>query len=164
MAQKKKKDEDIMTKVPEDRFKFLTPEEIDRKIIGEIDRTRAAKKDRYTEVGILLREQVIFDLIGQGLSYRRITEEIAARWGICHTLAEKFYYQALKKLKENTLEVQDSWKEILISRLEAVMEESSQSHDRASYLKACKQLADLTGANAPKEVTLTNTDLTFNFQ
>lgn len=154
------KKEDIMTKVPEEQFKFLSPEEIDTRMRA-VDKTR---KSCWTKTDILLREQVIYDLIGQGLSMRRCAEEMMSRWGVGESTAKKYYYLALNKLKESNEKLRDSWKEILISRLEAVMEESSQNHDRASYLKACKQLAELTGANAPKEITLTNTDLTFNFQ
>lgn len=163
MAKKKNK-EDIMTKVPEEQFKFLSPEEIDGRITKIIDKARQGKNNMWSECDKLLRDQVIFDLIGQGLSCRRLLEELMSRWGISYSTAESYYYAAIKKLRESNEKLKESWKEILISRLEAVMEEASQNHDRPSYLKACKQLAELTGANAPKEVTLTNTDLTFNFQ
>lgn len=111
----------------------------------------------------MMRNSVIYDLIGQGLSYRRIVEELCARWGVSTTSANTYYVVALKQLRDANELIKDKWADILTERLESIMEKADQAGDRKSYLQATKQLADITGANAPKKVEITNTELELKF-
>lgn len=144
-----------------EKFQFLDPEEIDNRIRQVIANSQTVKK--WSEVDLMMRNSVIFDLIGQGLSYRRIKEELCARWGVSTTTANTYYVIALKQLKTSNEILQDKWADILTERLESVMEKADQAGDRKSYLQAAKQLADITGANAPKKVEITNTELELKF-
>lgn len=144
-----------------EKFQFLSPEEIDNRIRQVISNSQTHQK--WTEVDLMMRNSVIYDLIGQGLSYRRIVEELCARWGVSSTSANTYYVVALKQLRDANELIKDKWADILTERLESVMEKADQAGDRKSYLQATKQLADITGANAPKKVEITNTELELKF-
>lgn len=144
-----------------EKFQFLSPEEIDNRIKQVIHNSQTHHK--WTEVDLMMRNSVIFDLIGQGLSYRRIVEELCARWGVSSVSATTYYTTALRQLKDANELIKDKWADILTERLESIMEKADQAGDRKSYLQATKQLADITGANAPKKVEITNTELELKF-
>lgn len=144
-----------------EKFQFLSPEEIDNRIRQVISNSQTHQK--WTEVDLMMRNSVIYDLIGQGLSYRRIVEELCARWGVSTTSANTYYVVALKQLRDANELIKDKWADILTERLESIMEKADQAGDRKSYLQATKQLADITGANAPKKVEITNTELELKF-
>lgn len=144
-----------------EKFQFLEPEEIDNRIRQVISNSQTHQK--WTEVDLMMRNSVIYDLIGQGLSYRRIVEELCARWGIGTASANTYYVVALKQLRDANELIKDKWADILTERLESIMEKADQAGDRKSYLQATKQLADITGANAPKKVEITNTELELKF-
>lgn len=144
-----------------EKFQFLSPEEIDNRIRQVISNSQTHQK--WTEVDLMMRNSVIYDLIGQGLSYRRIVEELCARWGIGTASANTYYVVALKQLRDANELIKDKWADILTERLEWIMEEADKAGDRKSYLQATKQLADITGANAPKKVEITNTELELKF-
>lgn len=144
-----------------EKFQFLSPEEIDNRIRQVISNSQTHQK--WTEVDLMMRNSVIYDLIGQGLSYRRIVEELCARWGVSSVSATTYYTTALRQLKDANELIKDKWADILTERLESIMEKADQAGDRKSYLQATKQLADITGANAPKKVEITNTELELKF-
>lgn len=144
-----------------EKFQFLSPEEIDNRIRQVIHNSQTHQK--WTEVDLMMRNSVIYDLIGQGLSYRRIVEELCARWGVSSVSATTYYTTALRQLKDANELIKDKWADILTERLESIMEKADQAGDRKSYLQATKQLADITGANAPKKVEITNTELELKF-
>lgn len=144
-----------------EKFQFLSPEEIDNRIKQVISNSQTHQK--WTEVDLMMRNSVIYDLIGQGLSYRRIVEELCARWGVSSVSATTYYTTALRQLKDANELIKDKWADILTERLESIMEKADQAGDRKSYLQATKQLADITGANAPKKVEITNTELELKF-
>lgn len=144
-----------------EKFQFLSPEEIDNRMKQVISNSQTHQK--WTEVDLMMRNSVIYDLIGQGLSYRRIVEELCARWGVSTTSANTYYVVALKQLRDANELIKDKWADILTERLESIMEKADQAGDRKSYLQATKQLADITGANAPKKVEITNTELELKF-
>lgn len=144
-----------------EKFQFLSPEQIDNRVKQLLSNTQTHQK--WSEADLMMRNSVIFDLVGQGLSYRRIIEELCARWGVSTTTANTYYVVALKQLRDANELIQDKWADILTERLESVMEKADQAGDRKSYLQAMKQLADITGANAPKKVEITNTELELKF-
>ena len=144
-----------------EKFQFLSPEEIDNRMKQVISNSQTHQK--WTEVDLMMRNSVIYDLIGQGLSYRRIVEELCARWGVSSVSATTYYTTALRQLKDANELIKDKWAAILTERLESIMEKADQEGDRKSYLQATKQLADITGANAPKKVEITNTELELKF-
>lgn len=144
-----------------EKFQFLSPEEIDNRMKQVINNSQTHQK--WTEVDLMMRNSVIYDLIGQGLSYRRIVEELCARWGVSSVSATTYYTTALRQLKDANELIKDKWADILTERLESIMEKADQAGDRKSYLQATKQLADITGANAPKKVEITNTELELKF-
>lgn len=144
-----------------EKFQFLSPEEIDNRMKQVIANSQTHQK--WTEVDLMMRNSVIYDLIGQGLSYRRIVEELCARWGVSSVSATTYYTTALRQLKDANELIKDKWADILTERLESIMEKADQAGDRKSYLQATKQLADITGANAPKKVEITNTELELKF-
>ena len=144
-----------------EKFQFLSPEEIDNRMKQVISNSQTHQK--WTEVDLMMRNSVIYDLIGQGLSYRRIVEELCARWGVSSVSATTYYTTALRQLKDANELIKDKWADILTERLESIMEKADQEGDRKSYLQATKQLADITGANAPKKVEITNTELELKF-
>ena len=144
-----------------EKFQFLSPEEIDNRMKQVISNSQTHQI--WTEVDLMMRNSVIYDLIGQGLSYRRIVEELCARWGVSSVSATTYYTTALRQLKDANELIKDKWADILTERLESIMEKADQAGDRKSYLQATKQLADITGANAPKKVEITNTELELKF-
>lgn len=145
--------------------KYLTAEEKSAIVLAEIDRLRQKRKNKHTwqETPLLLRRQIIIDLLGQGLSKTRIVEELMARWGIENSIAYKYINDAYDYIAELYKDDSDKLKEIALSKLESLAEDAIASRDRASALKAYDQINKLQGLYEEKLKTENKTSITFDF-
>lgn len=144
-----------------DSFKFLEPEEID-KIIREKAKI-AGKCHPWTEPEIMMRNQVIIDLIGQGLSRRRIQEEIMSRWGIKITSAKTYIKDAYDALLRNNEEYISYQRDQQVERLENIITEALEAHEYKAAVMATAELNKLLGLTTNQKITLENTDRVFKF-
>lgn len=142
-------------------FKFLEPEEIDN-IIREKAKI-AGKCHPWTEPEIMMRNQVIIDLIAQGLSRRRIQEEIMSRWGIKLTTAKTYIKDAYDTLLHNNEEFLEYNRDKQIERLENIITEAMEAHEYKAAVLATAELNKLLGLTTNQKITLENTDRVFKF-
>lgn len=142
-------------------FKFLEPEEID-KIIREKAKI-AGKCHPWTEPELMMRNQVIIDLIGQGLSRRRIQEEIMSRWGIKITCAKTYIKEAYDALLRNNEEYISYQRDQQVERLENIITEAMEAHEYKAAVMATAELNKLLGLTTNQKITLENTDRVFKF-
>lgn len=145
--------------------KYLTAEEKSNIVLAEIDRLRQKRKNKHTwqETPLLLRRQIIIDLLGQGLSKTRIVEELMARWGVENSIAYRYVNDAYDYIAELYKDDSDKLKEIALSKLESLAEDAIASRDRTSALKAYDQINKLQGLYEEKVKTENKTSITFDF-
>jgi len=143
-----------------DTFQFLEPSEIDAIIKM---RVKTAKKEPWTEAELTMRNQVIIDLIGQGLSRRRIQEEIMSRWSISSTTAKTYIKEAYDTLLHNNEEFLEYQRDQQIERLENIITEAMEAHEYKAAVMATAELNKLLGLTTQQKVTIENVDRTFKF-
>lgn len=144
-----------------DSFKFLEPHEIDNVIRNKAK--KASKVNPWTESELMMRNQVIIDLIGQGLSRRRIQEEIMSRWGVCIDTANNYIREAFKVLTRGNEEFIEHNRDKQIERLENIITEAMEAHEYKAAVMATAELNKLLGLTTNTKITLENTDRTFKF-
>ena len=142
-------------------FKFLSPEEIDEIIRNRV--SVAGKQNPWTEAEIMMRNQVIIDLIAQGLSRRRIQEEIMSRWGVKTTAAKTYIKDAYDTLLRSNEEFLEYNREKQIERLENIITEALEAHEYKAAVMATAELNKLLGLTIQQKVTLENVDRVFKF-
>lgn len=151
METTKETKEQVQKETTNGAFKFMKPEEIDEIMRSIIDdhHTKKGKgsghQKRWTEGDIALRDSVIYDLLGQGLSKRRVAEEISSRWGSGYSTSYTYIQDALARLAEKTKPFVQYCKEEMIERLNAVAEDALAHNDRKSALKAYDEINKLNG-------------------
>lgn len=147
-------------------FQFLTPEEQDNIIKTRVKMCpkRGGKVQRgWTEDALMVRRQVIIDLIGQGLSHFRIQQELMARWEISQTCAWNYIQDAIKFMGESNKEYYKEKTELMISRLEAIAEDALLNGDRKNALSAYDQLNKLCGLYVQKVDANVKDNVTISF-
>ena len=142
-------------------FKFLEPEEIDN-IIKNKARV-AGKVNPWTEPELMMRNQVIIDLISQGLSRRRIQEEIMSRWGVKEVAAKTYIKAAYDLLFHDNEEFVQYNREKQVERLENIITEALTAHEYKAAVMATAELNKLLGLTINQKVTLENVDRVFKF-
>lgn len=143
-----------------DTFQFLEPAEIDAIIKM---RVKTVKKEPWTEAELTMRNQVIIDLIGQGLSRRRIQEEIMSRWSISSTTAKTYIKEAYDTLLHNNEEFLEYQRDQQIERLENIITEAMEAHEYKAAVMATAELNKLLGLTTQQKVTIENVDRSFKF-
>ena len=146
--------------IPE-TFKFLKPEEIDTIIKNRV--CIANKCNPWTEAELMMRNQVIIDLIGQGLSRRRIQEEIMARWGVKVSAANAYIKEAYDVLLKGNEEFIEYNRDKQVERLENIITEAMEHGEYKAAVMATAELNKLLGLTIKQKVTLENVDRVFKF-
>lgn len=157
-------------------FRFMTPDEVDNHIRTIINQNaakggrgqiRGRKGKAYSTVwgdaDVMLRRQVILDLIGQGLSRRRIVEELCARWGVTTQRVYEYYKDAFNSMINDNEEVVEKYRDLQVGRLEALAEDALAHNDRKSALAAYEQLSKLNGLYVNKVEADVKEDKTIKF-
>lgn len=144
-----------------DTFKFRTPDEIDEIIKARV--AVAGKAKPWTEVEVMMRNQVIIDLIAQGLSRRRIQEEIMSRWGIKTTCANNYIREAYDAMLKSNEEFLEYNRDKQVERLENIITEAMEAHEYKAAVMATAELNKLLGLTVNQKVTLENVDRVFKF-
>ena len=143
-----------------DVFKFMDPEEIDALIKLKLI---TGKKEPWTEAELMMRNQVIIDLLGQGLSRRRIVEELMSRWSVKQSMAYEWIKEAMELLMEGNEEFLEFNRDKQIERLENIITEAMQAHEYKAAVMATAELNKLLGLTTNQKVTIENADRTFKF-
>lgn len=161
-----------------DVFKFMTPEEIDEHIKaltnenprrgGKGQPRKGRKRGElgstiWSEADVMLRRQVVLDLLGQGLSKRRVCEEICSRWEVSASAAYIYYHDALDAMVADNKEVVEKYRDLQIGRLEALAEDALAHNDRKSALTCYEQLNKIGGLYTQKIEADVKEDTTIRF-
>lgn len=148
-------------------FEFKSPEEIDVAMKGQIHQYHNRGKGKgsgntWPEELKELRRMVVYDYLRQGLSFRRIQEELMARWECSASAARSYYIEALNELAIENKEVIDEARKVTIERLTGIIE---QAYERGQFDTALRAQDQLNKINAlytdKKEVEITG--LQFDF-
>lgn len=134
-------------KLPELKvFKFMEPEEAD----GLIKQHLAKLPSKGGKCGSLnvrwegpilqLRRSIILDLISQGLSNRRVSEELQSRWEISDPTAKNYLKDAISYICTEDENLVENYRAINTQRLEGIIEDALAHNDRKSALGALDQL------------------------
>lgn len=146
-----------------DTFKFLKPEEIDNIIKIKITALNDNVEKTWKESELMMRNQVIIDLIGQGLSRRRIQEEIMARWGIAQSTANTYIRMAYDVLLKGNEEFIEYNRDKQVERLENIITEAMEAGEYKAAVMATAELNKLLGLTTNQKITLENADRVFKF-
>lgn len=148
------------------QFTFLTPEEQDTLIKSRIamHTTKGNNcKKVWTEDALMVRRQVIIDLLGQGLSYTRIQQELMARWGVGHSSVINYIKEAIRWMGEQNKAFTDDARDAMMERLTALAEDAIAHNDRKSALGAYEMMSRIQGITTDKkDINLTGS-LEFKF-
>ena len=146
---------------PPETFQFMSPAEIDA--IIKLRVSISSKTNPWTETELMMRNQVIIDLIAQGLSRRRIQEEIMSRWGVKGSAARDYIKQAYDTLMQSNEEYLEYNRDKQVERLENIIAEAMEAHEYKAAVMATAELNKLLGLTTSQKITLENTDRTFKF-
>ena len=146
---------------PPESFQFMEPSEIDA--IIKLRVSIANKANPWTETELMMRNQVIIDLIAQGLSRRRIQEEIMSRWGVKVSTAKAYIKDAYETLMQSNEEYLEYNRDKQVERLENIIAEAMDAHEYKAAVMATAELNKLLGLTTSQKITLENTDRTFRF-
>lgn len=142
-------------------FKYLSPEEVDNIIRGKMSRyNEKGVRHRnlgWTEAEKLVRRQVILDYLGQGLSRRRIVEQLADRWGISQDTAYDWVADAYRYLAKDEEEFKAHNRNIMQERLENIMTEALDHNCYKEAVMACAELDKILGLQVDKKEIDVNT-------
>lgn len=151
---------------PEDLYKMLSPEQIDEFINVRLavnrEEHRAAQL-KWTETEIAYRNSVILDLVGQGLSRRRIIEEICDRWNIAQSTAYRWYDMALDALTADNDEFVSKVRDFQLERLNNIAEHAHVEKDYGTMLKCLDQINKICGLYIDKKEVVVKDKLKFDF-
>lgn len=146
--------------VTPESFKHLTTEEIDN-IVKQKLRNNFNKKWEETE--LVIRNQAVIDLIGQGLSRSRLIEEMMTRWGISHQCAVHYLKDAYEVLLKGNEEFIEFNRDKQVERLENIITKAIEEHEFKAAVMATAELNKLLGLTTNQRITLENTDRIFRF-
>lgn len=170
MARPKKETEERkeLAKKPVDLgiYKFLTAEDIDVAIKGQLEKSRSYARPIPWPVDLLLiRNSVIIEYIAkQGLSVYECTRQISDRFDIAIPTAKLWIKEALHSLSEFAIENIEDSKKTHIERLESILQESLDRGCSDVALKCLDQLAKINGLyTEKKEIKVEGENITFEF-
>lgn len=142
-------------------FKYLTPEEVDVFVRSKVSRHNEkgthTRNSKWTDGEKLIRRQVILDYLAQGLSRRRIVEQLADRWGIKIDTAYDWVSDAYKYLGEDKEEFKAHNRDIMQERLENIMAEALEAHCYKEAVMAASELDKILGLQVDKKEIDVNT-------
>lgn len=164
---KKRKGED------QEKFKYLTPEEQDKIILGILSKhaNRSDYKRAYTgwdrmwtPEAVMIRRQIIIEYISQGLNHNRITLELMDRWDICRRTAITYLKDAINYMAENIAEFNQRNYEVAVTRIESIIEDALAHNNRKEALQAIDLLNKIQGLYVNKVEADVKADTTIEFK
>lgn len=155
-------------KKPQGIFRYLTPEECDNMVKAKLATNPRHVKGQvgrcWDEGELLARHQVIIDYIAQGLSRRRVVEEIMARWGIAPKTAYEYYKEAVSYMGKDNDEFVAYNRDIQRERLEGIITEALEAHQYKEATMACAELDKILGLQqTTQKVELDAVNTKFDF-
>ena len=148
-------------------FKFMKPEEIDNLMRNHIHGAKQGGDEthrfKWTEPMLMLRRQVVCDLIGQGLSRRRIMEEICSRWEVGQEASYSYIKDAFEYLLQGNEEFMQYNRDKQTERLENIITEAQMAGDYRSATMAAAELNKLLGLTTTQKLTVEGTERVFHF-
>lgn len=151
-----------------EEYRFLKPEEVDALILAKLASMpvkggKATNKAYWTETELKYRHQVIIEYICQGLSNRRVKEEIMRRWKVTERSAQKYVSEALESLTQDNEEFIAKAREMQLERLNALMESLLERGDSSNAIKVLDQINKINGLYSEKKELDISGDIRFTF-
>lgn len=155
-------------KIEEQPYKFLKPEEIDNIIISHLNNTprRGGKSPnvKWSPMELKYRRQVILEYIcEQGLSNRRVKEEIMARWGISLPTADLYVKDAIDSLTPDNEAFIEHARQVQLERLNDMMENFLRDGMIDAAMKCMEMMNKINGLYETKQKLEVSGDLHFEF-
>lgn len=146
-------------------FRIMQPEEIDNFVKSKLEviASKNFRNAKWKENEILIRDSVIIDYIRQGLSQKRVKEEIMDRWGISLATAQRWYQSAMNTIVEDSKDSIKVARETLLMRLEGVAEAAFNNGDLSNTLKSYDLIAKISGVYTEKKEVEFKNNLKFDF-
>lgn len=111
-----------------------------------------AKTDnRTSKAEMEKRIQQIVRLITEGNSKYTVIRSIAKEYGVKEAFAYKMYKRALERIKEAYKDDTEHLTELMLADLQYIYRLAIKQGNLQAALKAKKQIAELTGIDAPKK-------------
>lgn len=161
-----------------DEFKILEPEVIDQMILSRLrdiknalgkgesgEKSGVLNKAKWTEEELDLRNMVIIDYIRQGLSKKRVVEEICNRWNVAPKAGYEWYNKALKYLSQiNKPDDLEDIKNRQIERLEGIVESALDRNNYQDATRALDLVNKLNGLYTEKANITVDGEIKFEFE
>lgn len=146
----------------------------DPKVIDDIIRARieshrnnvASKSGNWTPEETLLRHTVVIDYLRQGLSKKRIAEELCLRWGCSMTSGMNYIKYALNYLSEinkDNVDIEQA-KAVQLERAQGILESAVERGMYDSALRALDQINKLNGLYTDKAQIDLSGEIKFDFE
>ena len=157
-------DEDIVKGI----YKFITPQEADNAIKGQLDEFRKSPNRHPWPASLLLiRNSIILEYIcTMGLSNYQTACQISDRWGISVGTAQQWTGQALKALALHADENLEDARTKHLERLESILKTALENGSNDTALKVTDQIAKVLGIYSEKKDINVKAEenITFEFQ
>lgn len=152
----------------EKEYKYckLSDEEIDKVIMRTIANmaVNGGTNTRWSKPELVLRHSVILNYVRQGLSKKRIFEELVNRWDIAEITAKNYYDAAINYLGEiNTGEDIGKIKQRQQERLMKVVEDGLKNNRYHTALQALDQLNKINGLYTENKNVSVDGQIKFEF-
>lgn len=144
-------------------FRYVEPEVADATIRNRIDYIRTTKHTKWPENEILLRNQLILDMIARGMSRRKCVEAMMDRWTISDANAYIYYKEALKRLMDENEEFVEYNRDKMVERMEHIIEDCLEHNHPKEAVMACQELNKLLGLTTSTKLTLEADSRVFKF-
>lgn len=150
-------------------YSKMKPYEIDNYIkdkihrSGDINAKLSNVQRQWSEEELVMRNQAILCLMAEGYSRPMIVKELMARWEINKTTANKYLRQSVQSLVEDNEEFIKNARDIALARLENLMKDAYEAHDRKSFLSAMEQYNKINGLYTEKHEVKEDVSITFDF-
>ncbi len=117
---------------------------------------KAEDKKRASKAVVEQRVEAIVTAILEGRRVASIIASAIARWGVSEQHAYKYYHAALTRIRASFDEKLPDYIKTHLERLEHIYKLATANGDHRAALIAMKQISDLLGLDAPKEVKNTH--------
>lgn len=146
-------------------FRYLEDDEIDAIITSRIHSTaRRGGKGEWTEDEVMLRNSVVLDYLGKGVSRNETRKILMKRWDVSDATARRYIKDALEELVADYDEFSQYTREQHLQRLEEILEDAMFHSDRKSALSALDQMGKINGLFVDKKDVKVSADETISFE
>lgn len=144
-------------------FRYVEPEVADATIRNRAKYIRETKHTKWPQNELILRNQLILDMISRGVSRRKCVEQMMDRWEVSEDCAYDYYKAALKRLMTENEEFVEYNRDKMVERMEHIIEDCLEHNHPKEAVMACQELNKLLGLTTSTKLTLEADSRVFKF-